>query len=70
MIDRGKEWDWMDRKVNESEYNRIIQSIENAGTHERVFTSLQWISSYEKLNGKTLGNELRKIAVKKIKSII
>ena len=69
MLNSGKEWDWMDRKVNELEYNNIIKSIEDAETHDEVFTTLQWISSYEKLNGKTAADKLRKIAVKQIKSI-
>ena len=69
MINSGKEWDWMDQKVNQSEYNKIIKSIDNAETHEEVFTALQWISSYEKLNGKTAADQLRKIAVEQIKSI-
>ena len=69
MINSGKEWDWMDQKVNQSEYNKIIKSIDDAETHEEVFTALQWISSYEKLNGKTAADQLRKIAVTKIKSI-
>ena len=69
MINSGKEWDWMDKKVNEIEYNNIIKSIEHAETHDEVFTTLQWISSYEKLNGKTAADKLRKIAVKQIKSI-
>lgn len=69
MINSGKEWDWMDKKVNEIEYNNIIKSIEDAETHDEVFTTLQWISSYEKLNGKTAADKLRKIAVKQIKSI-
>ena len=69
MINSGKEWDWMDEEVNQSEYNKIIKSIDDAETHEDVFTTLQWISSYEKLNGKTAADQLRKIAVKQIKSI-
>ena len=69
MLNSGKEWDWMDQKVNEIEYNNIIKSIEDAETHDEVFTTLQWISSYEKLNGKTAADKLRKIAVKQIKSI-
>lgn len=59
----------MDEEVNQSEYNKIIKSIDDAETHEEVFTTLQWISSYEKLNGKTAADQLRKIAVKQIKSI-
>lgn len=69
MLNSGKEWNWMDRKVNELEYNNIIKSIEDAETHDEVFTTLKWISSYEKLNGKTAADKLRKIAVKQIKSI-
>jgi len=69
MINSCKEWDWMDEEVNQSEYNKIIKSIDDAETHEEVFTTLQWISSYEKLNGKTAADQLRKIAVKQIKSI-
>lgn len=69
MLNSGKEWNWMDRKVNELEYNNIIKSIEDAETHDEIFTTLQWISSYEKLNGKTAADRLRKIAVKQIKSI-
>jgi len=69
MINSGKEWDWMDEEVNQSEYNKIIKSIDDAETHEEVFTALQWISSYEKLNGKTAADKLRKIAVEQIKSI-
>lgn len=59
----------MDEEVNQSEYNKIIKSINDAETHEEVFTALQWISSYEKLNGKTAADQLRKIAVAQIKSI-
>ena len=69
MLNSGKEWDWMDEEVNQSEYNKIIKSIDDAETHEEVFTTLQWISSYEKINGKTAADQLRKIAVKQIKSI-
>tara|TARA_R100000951_G_C2591169_1_gene165076 strand:+ start:172 stop:381 length:210 start_codon:yes stop_codon:yes gene_type:complete len=69
MLNSGKEWEWMDEKVNESEYNKIVKSIDDAETHEEVFTALQWISSYEKLNGKTSADQLRKIAVEQIKSI-
>ena len=69
MLNSCKEWNWMDRKVNELEYNNIIKSIEDAETHDEVFTTLQWISSYEKLNGKTAADKLRKIVVKQIKSI-
>ncbi len=69
MLNSGKEWDWMDEEVNQSEYNKIIKSIDDAETHEEVFTVLQWISSYEKINGKTVADQLRKIAVKQIKSI-
>ena len=69
MINSGKEWDWMDEEVNQSEYNKIIKSIDDAETHEEVFTVLQWISSYEKINGKSAADQLRKIAVKQIKSI-
>ncbi len=69
MINSGKEWDWMDEEVNQSEYNKIIKSIDDAKTHEEVFTVLQWISSYEKINGKSAADQLRKIAVKQIKSI-
>jgi hypothetical protein len=69
MINSGKEWDWMDAKVNMREYYRIVKEIESSETHEKVFSILQWISSYEKLNGKTVADELREIAVKQIKSI-
>ena len=69
MINSGKEWDWMDAKVNMREYYNIVKAIESSDTHEKVFSILQWISSYEKLNGKTVADKLREIAVKQIKSI-
>ena len=69
MLNSGKEWDWMDKEINQSEYNKIVKSINDAETHEEVFTALKWISSYEKLNGKTASDRLRKIAVEQIKSI-
>ncbi len=69
MINSGKEWDWMDAKVNMREYYNIVKAIESSKTHEKVFSILQWISSYEKLNGKTVADKLREIAVKQIKSI-
>jgi|AntAceMinimDraft_16_1070373.scaffolds.fasta_scaffold79958_3 hypothetical protein len=59
----------MRRGRNQIEYNNIVNKIRICESHDQVFKVLDWIHSYEKLNGKTSADELRSEAIKQIKNI-